>query len=160
MTTAFVLSGGASLGAVQVGMLAALHEQGITADLVFGSSVGAVNAGWVAGDPGLDDLDELRAIWTSLRTRTVFPLRPLTGLLGFLGRRDSLVPDSGLRTLLGAHLRFERLEDAPIPITVAATALTSGQEVALRTGSAVDAILARARRSQASSRRSSSRAMP
>ncbi len=144
MTTAFVLSGGASLGAVQVGMLAALHEQGITPDLVFGSSVGAVNAGWVAGDPGLEDLDELRAIWTSLRTATVFPLRPLTGLLGFLGRRDSLVPASGLRALIKGHLRFERLEDAEIPITVAATALTSGQEVALRTGSAVEAILASA----------------
>ncbi len=144
MTTAFVLSGGASLGAVQVGMLAALHEQGITPDIVFGSSVGAVNAGWVAGDPGLEHLDDLRAIWTSLRTGTVFPLRPLTGLLGFLGKRDSLVPNSGLRALLEAHLRFGRLEDAPIPITVAATALTSGQEVALRAGPAVDAILASA----------------
>ena len=142
MTTAFVLSGGASLGAVQVGMLAALHEQGIRPDLVLGSSVGAVNAGWVAGDPRLDDLDSLRAIWTSLRTRTVFPLRPITGLLGFVGRRDSLVPNTGLRSLLQGHLRFTRLEDAPIPITVVATALTSGQEIALRSGNAVDAIMA------------------
>lgn len=49
MTTAFVLSGGGSLGAVQVGMLLALAERDITPDLVVGTSVGAINAAWVAG---------------------------------------------------------------------------------------------------------------
>jgi NTE family protein len=34
MTTAFVLSGGGSLGAVQVGMLQALEERGIRPDLL------------------------------------------------------------------------------------------------------------------------------
>src|SRR5258708_5749269 len=37
--TAFVLSGGASLGALQVGMLRALYERGIAADLLVGTSV-------------------------------------------------------------------------------------------------------------------------
>ena len=41
MKTAFVLSGGASLGAVQVGMLQALSDAGVVADLLVGSSVGA-----------------------------------------------------------------------------------------------------------------------
>ncbi len=41
--TAFVLAGGGSLGAVQVGMLETLVDQGISADLVVGASVGAVN---------------------------------------------------------------------------------------------------------------------
>ncbi len=49
VTTAFVLSGGACLGAVQVGMLQALREAGITPDLIVGTSVGAVNGGWIAG---------------------------------------------------------------------------------------------------------------
>ena len=60
-------------------------------DLVFGASAGALNAAWVAGDPKLDRLDELAAVWKSLRTRDVFPLRPIMGLLGFLGRRNALV---------------------------------------------------------------------
>ena len=51
MTTAFVLSGGASLGAVEVGMLAALAEAGVVPDLLLGTSVGAVNAAFVAGHP-------------------------------------------------------------------------------------------------------------
>lgn len=45
MTTAFVLSGGGSLGAVQVGMLQALVARGISPDLLVGTSAGALNAG-------------------------------------------------------------------------------------------------------------------
>jgi predicted acylesterase/phospholipase RssA len=41
--TAFVLSGGASLGALQVGMLRALYERGIAPDLLVGASAGALN---------------------------------------------------------------------------------------------------------------------
>jgi NTE family protein len=48
MTVAFVLSGGAGLGAIQVGMLRALAERGVHVDLIVGTSVGAVNAGAVA----------------------------------------------------------------------------------------------------------------
>jgi NTE family protein len=144
MSVAFVLSGGASLGAVQVGMLQALAERGIEPDLVFGASAGALNAGWVAGDPHLADLDALAEVWISLRTRDVFPLRPLTGLLGFLGRRNSLVRDDRLRALVARNLRFARLEDAPIPLCVIATEVTSGSEVALTHGNAVDAIIASA----------------
>ena len=49
MMTAFVLSGDANLGAVQVGMLQALHEAGNRPDLLIGTSVGAINAAWRAG---------------------------------------------------------------------------------------------------------------
>jgi NTE family protein len=38
-STAFVLTGGGSLGAGQVGMMAALHEHGIDPDLLVGTSV-------------------------------------------------------------------------------------------------------------------------
>ena len=144
MTTAFVLSSGVSHGAIQVGMLQALAERGIRPDLVFGASVGALNAAWVAGDGELARLDDLADVWASLRTRDVFPFRPLRGLLGFLGRRQSLVPADSLRSIVSANLRFDRLEDAPIPLCVIATEVTSGREVALVRGKAVDAIVASA----------------
>ena len=44
MTTAFVLSGGANLGAMQVGMLRALVDRGIAPDALVGTSAGALNA--------------------------------------------------------------------------------------------------------------------
>lgn len=139
MTSAFVLSGGANLGAAQAGMLLALDEAGIVPDLVVGSSVGAVNGAWVAGR---GDLRALGEVWRSLRRGDVFPTRPLGGLLGFLGRSDHLVSDSGLRQLLRDHLRFDRLEDAPIPLHVVATDLLTGQDVLLSSGDAHEAILA------------------
>lgn len=144
MSIAFVLSGGASLGAVQVGMLQALAERNILPDSVFGASAGALNAAWVAGDPTLADVDALAEVWISLRTRDIFPLRPLTGLLGFLGRRSSLVSAHGLRALVARYVRFERLEDAPIPLCVVATDVVSGKEIAMSRGDAVDAIVASA----------------
>ena len=41
--TAFVLAGGGSLGALQVGMLAEILEAGERPDLIVGASAGAIN---------------------------------------------------------------------------------------------------------------------
>ena len=141
MTRAFVLSGGASLGASQVGMARVLHEEGIHPDLVVGSSVGAVNGAWIAGGRHPDELAEL---WLSLRRQDLFPTRLPLGLRAFLGRSSHYVSDGGLRRLLERHVSFSRLEDAPIPLAVVATEVPSGAEVVLRTGPVVDAILASA----------------
>ena len=144
MTTAFVLSGGASLGSIQVGMLLALAEAGIKPDLIVGTSVGAVNGGWLASRPGVAGIAELGHVWRSLSRGEVFPIRPLVGLLGFLGERRNLVPGSGLHRLLRRHLQFTRLEDAPVPLYVVATDVLSGKDVLLSSGSAADAIAASA----------------
>jgi predicted acylesterase/phospholipase RssA len=50
-TVVFVLSGGASLGAVHVGMLRALYERGIAADAIVGMSAGAINGAFIASRP-------------------------------------------------------------------------------------------------------------
>jgi predicted acylesterase/phospholipase RssA len=49
MTTAFVLSGGGSLGAVQVGMMQTLEDRGVVRDFLVGASAGVLNAAFVAG---------------------------------------------------------------------------------------------------------------
>ncbi len=142
MTTAFVLSGGASLGSIQVGMLLSLAEGGITPDFIVGTSVGAVNGGWVASRPDAAGLNALADLWRSLSRADVFPTRPIVGLMGFLGLRSYLVPDKGLRRLLTDHLEFSRLEDAPIPLHVVATDVLSGHDVLLSSGDAGDTIAA------------------
>ncbi len=141
MTTAFVLSGGASLGSIQVGMAMALAETGVEPDLIVGSSVGAINGAWLAsGKPA----GELADIWRGLRRRDLFPLSPFVGLHGFLGRRSHFVPNSGLRRLLERHIGFGLLEEAMVPLIVIATEARSGEEVALAAGPAVPAIVASA----------------
>jgi NTE family protein len=142
--TAFVLSGGGSLGAVEVGMLLALSERGIVPDLIVGTSVGAINAAWVAGRPGPDGVKELADVWRSVRRQDAFPLNPRLGWQGLLGRRDYLVPPDNLRRLPAQHLNYERLEDAPIAIRAIATDMTNGEEVVLSRGPALDAIMASA----------------
>lgn len=145
MTTAFVLSGGGSLGAVQVGMLAALAEAGVTPDLVVGTSVGAVNAAWMAGHgAGPEAVEHLRGAWLATRRQDVFPIRPLRGLLGFLGRTDHLVPLDGLAALLRRHTSIERFEEAALPVTVIATEVLTGLEVPLCEGDLTEAVAASA----------------
>ena len=144
-TAAFVLSGGASLGAIQVGMLRALYERGIRPDLIVGTSAGALNGAYIASRPQTPATAEsLARIWRELRRGQVFPLNPLTGLLGFLGARDHLVPESGLRRLIERHVECEQLEEMPIPLHVVAVDVVTGQELRLSHGPVLDAILASA----------------
>jgi NTE family protein len=145
VTTAFVLSGGASLGAVQVGMLQALTERQVTPDLLVGTSAGAVNAAYVAAHgTGAAALDRLAGIWAGLRRRDVFPLGPRHLLSALAGGRDSLCSAGGLRRLVGEYLSFTELEQAEIPLHVVTTDLLSGEEVLLSTGDAASAVLASA----------------
>jgi NTE family protein len=142
---AFVLSGGASLGAIQVGMLRALYERAIVPDVIVGTSAGAMNGAFIASRPRtIATPDALASVWRGLRRGQAFPVSPLTGLLGFLGVRDHLVPASGLRKLIEGHIEHQRLEDLPIPLHVIAVDVVSGEEVRLSRGPIVDAVLASA----------------
>lgn len=145
MSVAFVLSGGASLGAVQVGMLRALVDHGVRPDVVVGTSVGAINGAFVASrEFTAQCVDELAALWLEARRGDVFPVAPLTGMLGVVGARSNLVPAGGLRRLLLRHVRFQRLEELPTPLHVVACDLRTGAEVRLSEGPLVDALLASA----------------
>ena len=139
---AFVLQGGGSLAAPQVGMLRALTEAGIVPDLVVGSSAGALNAVAFASDPSLAGLDRLQALWTSLRRRQVAPISLRTLVEALTGRRDGLVSNAGLQALLTGSLVPSRLSDTILPAHVVATELVSGQPVVLSDGDTVTALLA------------------
>jgi NTE family protein len=142
---AFVLSGGASLGAIQVGMLRALLGNGIVPDTIVATSVGAVNGAFIASHGATAEVaDELAEVWLGVRRGNVFPLEPLTGLLGFLGARRNLVPGGALRRLVARNVLHERLEDLPIALHVVACDVVSGDEVLLSRGPLVDAVLASA----------------
>jgi NTE family protein len=141
--TAFVFAGGGSFGAIQVGMLHSLATHGIVADMVFGSSVGALNGAYYAGAPTLEGIAKLEAIWRGLRRNDVFPVTWRT-LFGFIRRRDFLVTSDALRTLIETHFPYRNLEDAKIPIHVVATDILSAETVVLSNGPACEAILASA----------------
>jgi NTE family protein len=144
-TTAFVLSGGGSLGAVQVGMLQALAAHDIQPDLLVGTSAGAVNAAWVAGH-GMspDSLGELADVWTGLRRGDIFPVDPRQVLRGLLGRSPGVASDASLRRLVRAHATIDDLTQAQVPTHLVAADLLSGHQVLISAGDLVDGVLASA----------------
>lgn len=156
MTTAFVLTGGGSLGAVQVGMLAALHERGIEPDLLVGTSVGAVNAAYLAGPVGpsrtgsgsstttAERLEGLTRLWRAMRRHDVFPLDPRRWFGAVRGGEPSMFSGTGLERLLQRHLGYDTLELARITVEVTATDLVTGKGLVLGSGSSVSAVRASA----------------
>jgi NTE family protein len=144
-TTAFVLSGGASLGALQVGMLHALYERGIVPDLLVATSVGALNAAFVASRPQtVATARELGRVWRNLQREDIFPVSMSALVGGCCGWRNHLVPNRGLRQLLRRYLEFEELAGATIPLHLVAFELIEGRELRLSEGPAADAIMAAA----------------
>lgn len=135
---------GGTLGAVQVGMLQALGDAGVTPDLVVGSSIGALNAALLAAQPGALGIRTLDEVWRSVRRRDVLRFRPWTFAAGLIGARDYLVSNHGLATLLEPHLGGRRLEDLVLPIRVVATDVLTGEAVVLASGDAVRSLLASA----------------
>lgn len=144
MTTIFALSGGGNLGAVQVGMLRALAEDGIAPDVIVGTSVGAINGAWLAGRERVGDVAGLAEIWTTLQRADVFPLRLPHSVAGIAGRRDHLVSNQNLRGLLEEHIPFDLLEQARTPLHVVAVDVLRSRSVLLSHGPTIDAILASA----------------
>ena len=64
-----VLQGGGALGAYQVGVYQALHDAGIEPDWVIGTSIGAINAALICGNPPAHRLDRLNAFWDRIEQK-------------------------------------------------------------------------------------------
>lgn len=139
--TAFVFAGGGSFGAVQVGMMQSLANHGVSADMVVGSSVGALNGAFYAGDPTTAGVEHLADIWRGLQRRDVFPLT-LRALLTFLWRRDFLIPHDGIRKLVDDHIPYRNLEDAKLPLHIVTTDIITGDSVVFSKGPTAEAIVA------------------
>lgn len=138
--TAFVFSGGGSLGAIQVGMLRALLATGERPDFVVGASVGAINASYFAGAPNAEGVAKLERIWIGLRRSDIFPFT-LASAIGLIRHPGNLIDPGGLRGVIETNLPFAQLEDTQIPLNIMATN-QQGQPVRLSNGPAIEAILA------------------
>jgi len=75
-----VLQGGGALGAYQVGVYQALHEAGVEPDWVIGTSIGAINAALIAGNPPERRLERLCDFWGQMQSAA-----PSAGPLDWFG---------------------------------------------------------------------------
>jgi NTE family protein len=126
---AFVLSGGGSLGAIQVGALQSLMDAGVRPDVLVGCSVGSLNATFLAMDPRRERLDDLEKLWLSLNRADIFPASRRS-IAGHLVRRDThLYEPHGLRDLVDRLVPASDIADLAVPVHIVTTDLFNGQPV-------------------------------
>ncbi|MGZ5399990.1 MAG: patatin-like phospholipase family protein, partial [Nocardioides sp.] len=145
MTTAFVLGGGGVLGAVEVGMLRALFERGITPDLVLGTSVGALNGAMVARDPSLAVIERLTDLWVEVsRSREVYGDRPLRTVRRAVSTGTPIYSSKPMRQRLADEFGDQLIEDLPVRFQVCAAHIERAAEHWFDSGPLVDAVVASA----------------
>jgi NTE family protein len=140
----YVLGGGGSLGAVQIGMLQALGEHHITPDLVTGTSVGSLNGAVIAQDPG-GAVDRLGETWAKMTRDRVFPGGLLAQARTLQHTRTHLFTATGLAAVIadfiGAEITFA---DLALPFAAMATDIATARPHVLRDGPVLPALLASA----------------
>lgn len=141
----FVLSGGGPLGALQVGALRALFETGVTPDLVVGTSVGAMNATFLAFNPTPNGVHALETIWRQLDEHDLFPGgRFRASWARMFVRGNRIFENNGIRNLIRSRLGEALFEDAQIPLGVVATDLETGRERVFTSGELTEPVVASA----------------
>ncbi len=140
---AFVLGGGASLGAVQVGMLQALGEIGLRPDLVVGTSVGALNGAVLAERPD-EAAAILREVWSDLERRDLIPRNLLSLVWRLTQSASSLIGPEGIEHVAEQVLHAETFEDLVVPLAAVTLDLDSGVRRVLDSGPLLPALLASA----------------
>jgi NTE family protein len=142
----FVLSGGGSLGAAQVGMLRGLLEAGVVPDAVVGCSVGALNAAFLALDPSPIRVAALERLWAGIGREDVFGRTRFTDspLVHAVRRDDHLYTANALRTLVATWLPIRDLSETTVPCHVVTTDLERGDSSWWSSGDPVEVLTASA----------------
>ena len=97
---AFVLSGGANYGALQVGALQVLLEHEIYPDMLVGASAGALNAAWFTRQPTLEGLRQLERVWRTQAPALYHQPGGVLLLLRLVQGQDGLLTSQALQRLI------------------------------------------------------------
>ena len=129
-TIALALGGGSVLGAVHVGVLKALDEQGIEIRSISGTSAGAIIASLYAFGKSAEEIEKivLEFEWKKLSSLTI-------SKYGFLSNEK-------IAKTVKHHIGDRLIEDAAIPLSMIATDITTGEKVVLDKGSVADSLRA------------------
>lgn len=142
---ALVMPGGGGRGAYQVGVAKALFEAGLKFDEAFGTSIGALNAAFLAQG----EIKRLEEIWCNLRAWNIFKL-PNAQQLGrmVLGRKLGMLDTGPLEEILKKEADLRRLKNAEMKVRVVTTDLCSLEtrminlEDIATTGELIDVLMA------------------
>jgi NTE family protein len=141
---AFVLPGGGSTGAAQVGILRSLLEAGIRPDVLVGCSVGALNAAFFAMDPTVAHIGRMETLWRGLSRNNVFGTARSGVVARLLTHRDHLWSPQALRDLIARNCPVGDLSDLAIPVEVVTTDIDNSVARWWRAGPAAEILYATA----------------
>jgi NTE family protein len=126
-------------------MALALLEAGIRPDLMFGTSVGAINGAALACDPSPAGARGLVELWERLSARDVFGHSPLGGFTHLARTRTALHSNAALRELLSQRLAPARtFADTTVRFQCVAASIERAGERWFERGDLIEAVLASA----------------
>lgn len=137
----FVLGGGGSLGAAQVGMLEALAEIPLRAHLVAGTSVGALNGAVVASDPA-GAAHRLSHIWHDLQNDAIMPGGFWARLTTVLRSRTNLYDSPRIGRLVTEEIGVDHIDELALPYLAMAVDADTAEPVRMTDGPLLSAMLA------------------
>ncbi|MBN1333419.1 MAG: patatin-like phospholipase family protein, partial [Synergistales bacterium] len=120
--TGLALGGGAVLGAAHIGVLQALEEHDISFSYLAGTSIGAFISAFLAFGRSWEEIKEI-----------VKDLNWLD-ISGISLSQFGLLSNKKLGRIIQENLGDVNLEDAPIPVVMVATDITTGEKVVLKKG--------------------------
>lgn len=137
----FVLGGGGSLGAQQVGMLQALSDIGVHAELVVGTSIGSVNGALVAADP-TGAASRLSHLWNTIEPGTILGKGLLRRIRTLLRGTNSIYDAPAIAELVTELVGDVDITELPVPYGAIAVDVTDGVTTRLGSGRLASAIQA------------------
>lgn len=137
-----MLGGGGLRGAVEAGMAKALAETGVRPDMVFGTSIGAVNGAALCSGEFEQMTHRLEAGWRGLASSGVLRERITGRLSNMLRHGTHLHSSDGLRELLHDWLPYRTFEQLAIPFECSAACIETSSEAWFSSGPLIDPVLA------------------
>jgi NTE family protein len=128
--TGLVLSGGGTRGFAHLGAIAALKEQGITPDIISGTSAGAIVGAFIASGKSPEEVHRLLKKGGFFRyTKMHLPV-------------DGLLRLDGLKEVLEKEISYKTVEELPIPMYITVSNLNKGVVEYLNEGPLSETVLA------------------
>ena len=139
---ALVLGGGSMKGAFQVGAIQSVLENGFEPDMVYGISVGALNATFLANETGRQYTEEGKITWPLASRRllefwiknitqpqdiSTLRSRVMLGMNTLISRFDGLVDPAPLHLMIRNNVKDSYLKGSPVQVKVGAVNVQSGE---------------------------------
>lgn len=124
------LSGGGSKGFAHLGAIQALQEWGIRADVLSGTSAGAIVVAFYASG------------YTPMEILELFMQHEAHDFLGFTFPKEAFLRYDGFVKFLEKHLRVKKIEDLHVPLHIVATDFDHGACTVFTEGDLVPRVMA------------------